>query len=227
MVETTAQSLPAISQMLQLITSMIPPLIRMSIGFVRVTSGIFLLLGAIGDLIGWFNISSEIMGIIIGLTLSLLTATLLLHGAYKTLGMGLMQHTIVRLYNWTRALIASTLATYGLSSAVITLFTLLTLGVFAIAAAGLVKLGTEAMSAKSDVDKLNSSLQDFNRLSSGMSTNIGTDVSDGPSGISGSGGGGGSGGSNFTYVDNTGNGNPYEVAAHKDWRQPRTSNDRA
>lgn len=227
MVETTVQALPAISQLLQLIASMIPPLIRMSIGFVRVTSGIFLLLGAIGDLIGWFNISSEIMGIVIALSLSLLTATLLLHGAYKTLGMGLMQNTVVALYNWTRAVIASTLATYGLSSSIITLFTLLTLGVFAIAAAGLVKLGTEAMSAKSDVDKLNSSLEDFNRLSSGMSTNIGTEVDDGPRGISNRDGVTGTSGSNFTYVDNTGNGNPYEVAAHKDWRQPRTSNDRA
>jgi hypothetical protein len=227
MVETTVQALPAISQMLQLIASMIPPLIRMSIGFVKVTSGILAFIGAIGDALRFLNIGSETVGFVIASLLTLVSATLLATGAFKVLGLSILQAAIrpMTLYI-TNALVAAG-ASYSLAAALATVLSIITLGAFAVLATGILSVGASAMSAKSDVDKLNSSLRNFDRLSSGMSTNIGTDVSDGPSGISGSGGGGGSGGLSMTYVDEGGNGNPDEAGAYSQWRYGRTTGDKA
>jgi len=222
MVETTVQALPAISQLLQIIADMIPPITKMSVGFVKVTTVIFALLGLLGDLIGFFGVGAETMGILIGATLALISATLILHGAYKLLGLQLMKKTIVAIYGLVRAKIAATLATYGLSGAIVTLLSLLTLGLFAVIAAGIIKIGHSALSAKTDVDKLNDSLRDFNRLSSGMGGSIGGSVdssSNGPDGIRNSGGGG----SNFTYNDYGGDSNPYEASRYFSWREPRTT----
>jgi hypothetical protein len=226
MVETTVQALPAISQLLQIIADMIPPITKMSVGFVKVTTVIFALLGLLGDLIGFFGVGAETMGILIGATLALISATLILHGAYKLLGLQLMKKTIVAIYGLVRAKIAATLATYGLSGAIVTLLSLLTLGLFAVIAAGIIKIGHSALSAKTDVDKLNDSLRDFNRLSSGMGGSIGGSVS-GPSGGPSSIGGGGGNSMDMTYVDEGGSGNPDAANAYAEWRFNRTTGDRA
>jgi len=226
MVETTVESLPAISQMLQLIASMIPPLIRMSIGFVKVTSGILAFIGAIGDALRFLNIGSETVGFVIASLLTLVSAALLATGAFKVLGLSILQAAIrpMTLYI-TNALVAAG-ASYSLAAALATVLSIITLGAFAVLATGILSVGASAMSAKSDVDKLNSSLQDFNRLSSGMSTDIG-DVGGGPSGISGGGGDGSGGGFSMTYVDEGGNGNPDQAGAYSQWRYGRTTGDKA
>jgi len=227
MVETAVEALPAISQMLQLIASMIPPLIRMSIGFVKVTSAILAFFGAIGDLLGMLGVGSETIGFVIASVLTLVSATLLASGAFKVLGLSILQAAIrpMTLYI-TNALVAAG-ASYSLAAALATVLSIITLGAFAVLATGILSVGASAMSAKSDVDKLNSSLRDFDRLSSGMSTDIGGDVGGGPSGISGGGGDGSGGGFSMTYVDEGGNGNPDQAGAYSQWRYGRTTGDKA
>ncbi len=227
MVETTVQSLPAISQLLQLIASMIPPLIRMSVGFVKVTSGILAFIGAIGNVLEVLNISAEAFGLVTGSVLTALSGLLILTGAVRLLGKTILSSLVNSLVTWVFASNAATLATYALASAIRALLAATVIGLILLGASYLVDFASGAARAEREVRNLNSSLEDFNRLSSGMSTNIGADVGGGPSGISGSGGGGGSGGLSMTYVDEGGNGNPDEAGAYSQWRYGRTTGDKA
>jgi hypothetical protein len=222
MVETTVQSLPAISKLLQMIASMIPPLTRMSIGFVKVTTAIFTFLGMIGAALNALDISAEAVGFVVASILTLITAVLTLTGALALLKTAVIQAALRPLHLFFTNLLLATGASYALAAALATLLSIVTLGAFAVASLAILDFGSSALSAKSDVDKLNDSLRDFNRLSSGMGGSIGGSVdssSNGPDGIRNSGGGG----SNFTYNDYGGDSNPYEASRYFSWREPRTT----
>lgn len=225
MVETTVQSLPAISELLQLIAAMLPPLIRMSIGFVRVTTMIFKFFSAIGNVISILGINAEALGFTIALTLALATAVFTLTGAMKFFSGTIIAKAVGGLVSWIFAANTATLATAALSAALRTLLILTGVGAILVGASALVQFGSSALSAKSDVDKLNDSMRDFNRLSSGMSANVGMSGS-GPS--SGSGGGGSNGGRmSMTYNDYGGESNADQANAYAQWRYGRTTGDQA
>jgi len=227
MVETTVEALPAISELLQLIAAMIPPLIRMSIGFVRVTETVFRVFGAIGQLLNILGVSAEAFGFVTAAVLSGFTAVLTLTGAVRLLSGTILSNLVSSLTTWIFASNAATFATYALATAIRALLAATGVGLILVGASYLVDFASGAARAEREVSKLNSSLSDFNRLSSGMSTNIGGSVGEGPSGISGGGSGGSGGGFSMTYVDEGGNGNPDQAGAYSQWRYGRTTGDSA
>lgn len=228
MVDTFVQSLPAIAELLSLIAATIPPLIRMSIGFVRVTSEVFKFFGAIGNLIGMLGINAEALGTVIAATLTLLSATLILAGAFKVLSVTVIgKYLISAFMGLVKAIYMTTGATGLLNIAIATLISLLTLGLFTVVAAGILQMGSAALSTKSDVDALNDSLRTFDGLSSGMGGGFG----DGPSGPSGAGASSSipsdGGGMSMTYNDYGGGGDPDAANAYSQWRYERTTGDKA
>jgi heme/copper-type cytochrome/quinol oxidase subunit 4 len=194
----------------------------MSIGFVKVTTAIFTFLGGVGALLNALDISAEAVGFVVASILTLITAVLTLTGALALLKTAVIQAALRPLHLFFTNLLLATGASYALAAALATLLSIVTLGAFAVASLAILDFGSSALSAKSDVDKLNDSMRDFNRLSSGMGGSIGGSVdssSNGPDGIRNNGGGG----MNFTYNDYGGDSNPYAVGRYVTWREPRTT----
>jgi len=227
MVDTFVQSLPAIAELLSLIAAMIPPLIRMSVGFVRVTSAVFMFFGAIGDLIGVLGINAELLGVIIGSALTLASAWLLLVGVAKTLGATLLAYAVRPLQGYIFNAIVASISSYALANSIAFLLSIVTLGAFVALAAGVAHFGTEALNTKSKVDQLNDSLRTFDSLSSGMGGGFGNPSGGSPSAASAVPSESGGGGMSMTYNDYGGDGNPDQANAYSQWRYERTTGDRA
>ena len=228
MVDTFVQSLPAIAELLSLIAAMIPPLIRMSVGFVRVTTAVFQFFSLVGNLIGLLGVNAEALGTVIAATLTLASAVLILSGLYRLLGVTIIGKQLISAFmGLVKAIYMTTGATGLLNIAIATTISLLTLGIFAVAASHILQMGSAALNTKSDVDQLNDSLRTFDSLSSGMGGGFGDPSGGAPSAASAVPSESGGGGMSMTYNDYGGDGNPDQANAYSQWRYERTTGDRA
>jgi len=224
-VQVTQEALPAVSNLVQQIAAMIPVLVRMSVGFVKVTSAVLTAIGAIGWVLSMFNISAETTGLFIAAILTAATVVFILAGAISVLAGTAIADALVAIGSFIVKQLVATQATWLLNSAVAGLIGLLTLGIGLGVAAWILDFTSKVTSARSEVDKLSDSVASFDRVARGTG---GYDIGMGGSGPSGNRGrpSGGSGGRSVTY-NVEGADDPESTAKYLSWRELRTQGDTA
>jgi len=198
-----------VAELTGIIISMLPALVRMSIGFVRVTTAILKFIGVIGSLLSWLNLSAESIGIVIASTLTLISAWLILTGLAKLVSISFISSAFSA-SAWATTIARAT-GIVGAFNTVLAytavLFSILTFGA---AIAGMITFMDRIKSTRKEMEKLNSSVSNFDRLSGNMGGAVG----------------GLSGGGSVTY-NVEGSDDPESDGKYLSWREYRTSGDRA
>jgi hypothetical protein len=172
-----ADVLPALMRFGALVASILPDLLRMSIGFLEVTNALLTLVSAFFSLLDLLGVGDQLFGVIIAGTLAAATAMLLynstLVGAISRLGafvLGLVK-TASAEGVYTAATNLATTATAILTSAVVTLIGVLTLGIGALVAVGVTTsvVSSQFNDLTGNVNQASRSIRNFDRVSSRMS----------------------------------------------------------
>jgi hypothetical protein len=223
----TDEALPAVSAFLQAIASILPALIRISVGFTQVATAVLAVIRGIGTLLSYLPISDQMFGALVATILALISGFFILNGIITLLSVGTLGSLLAPALK-SAAVAAGTLikGVLGLSGSLLTLGNIIRL-LLATTGIGLLlvafgAVASEALSAKSDVDKLNDSLRQFNDVAGsadGMS--IG-----GPSPYSGSSTMGGTSGRSVTY-NVSGSDSADDTGSYLSWHDRRASGDRA
>lgn len=230
-VELTAEAIPAITVFVGSLMRMVPALVRVSIGFTRVATGVFAFINAIGRILSILPITTEQFGFLVGVLLVSITAVALLNSAIVSLAFNAMVAlgksvlaAIGTLTGYDVAAFIATLSTYSLAQAVLFLIGIVTLGLGAVAALGAAAatMGDHFKSAAGNIRGAASALDDYDSVASGTR---GSGFN--PYGQGGEDGASGGSGTSIEY--NSYGGDPRddrENTRYLKWREGRTSGTR-
>jgi len=221
----TDEALPAVSAFLQAIASILPALIRISVGFTQVATAVLAVIRGIGTLLSYLPISDQMFGALVATILALISGFFILNGIITLLSVGTLGSLLVpavsKVITATATWIATNLGLGASLWSIIAAIAVLTGGLILLVG-GMAAISSGALSAKSDVDKLNDSLRQFNDVAGsadGMS--IG-----GPSPYSGGSTMGGTSGRSVTY-NVSGSDSADDTGSYLSWHDRRASGDRA
>jgi hypothetical protein len=183
-----ADVLPEFVLFFQLLFDIIQRLAGMSEGFLQVANVILFAVDAFLYIITVGGLLDDQMGALIATTLTLATVMLFwgsgvisgLIGRLTALGTAVLTRVIPALTSYTSSAVSSTIATYGLATAIATLIGVATLGIGAIAIGGITALANRFGVLGDNIGSATDKLRNFQRLSRG------TD-GDNPYGFGGSG----------------------------------------
>ncbi|MFC6990205.1 hypothetical protein ACFQJD_18625 [Haloplanus sp. GCM10025708] len=200
-----ADTLPLLAAIVTDLGRFLPIIYELSLGFLAATRGIMMMFGGLGQILNVLPYGLEVMGALAGVLLTLLSVSAMytvvnnsLQGGLLSL-FGAVQMNAAAFQRMTAAELMATLQSYALSAALMTLYSVLTLGI----AAGIGWLTSQFVSLEGGIRSATDALREFN----GVSANTG-----GFGSMSGFSGGGGVAGGNVVYKNYNINANSREDA---------------
>jgi hypothetical protein len=169
MTQTALEAMPAVATLGLTLANMLPPLIRLSTGFVMVVDGVLKIIGIFGRFLSLLNISLPMLGALIGTVLTAATAFFLLNSTILTTVYSAIAGFIksiplivTKMFALTQSTTLATLAVNGLRTAIA--------GLLAITGVGLVigavsTLGAKFLSAGNNIRDATDAMKEFKNVS--------------------------------------------------------------
>jgi len=169
MTQTAIDAMPAVATLGLTLANMLPPLVRLSAGFVMVVDGVLKIVGIFGRFLSLLNISLPMLGALIGTVLTAATAFFLLNSTILTTVYSAIAGFIksiplivTKMFALTQSTTLATLAVNGLRTAI--------LGLMAVTGVGLVigavsTLGAKFLSAGNNIRDATDAMKEFQDVS--------------------------------------------------------------